>query len=229
MFIGHFGAGLAAKGIDRKPSLGTSLMAAQFVDLLWPVLLLLGIESVKIEPGVTVVTPLNFVYYPFTHSLFSGIFWGIGFGVVYYLLKMDIRSSLLLGALVVSHWVLDYIVHRADLPIVPWSDFKAGLGLWNSMPLTIIIEGLIFIAGAGIYLISTKARNKTGAYSLWGLLIFLIVIYYSNLVSSPPPSDKAIGWVGLSQWIIIVWGYWIDRNRVSYKQAGEELKVSRAV
>ena len=213
MFIGHFGAGFAGKKIDQKPSLGTLLMAAQFIDLLWPLFILAGVEKVRIQPGNTAFTPLNFIYYPFSHSLAAAIFWALVFGLVYFVLKKNIRTSVLLGALVVSHWVLDFIVHRADLPLVPWSDLKVGLGLWNSIPLTVIVEGLIFCIGAWLYMFVTKAKNKTGSYSLWGLLIFLVVIYISNIFASPPPSEEAIGWVGLSQWLIITWGYWIDRNR----------------
>lgn len=211
MFIGHFGIGLAAKKIDEKPSLGTLFLAAQFVDLLWPFFILAGIEKVKIVPGDTVFTPLNFVYYPFSHSLLGVIFWAVLFGTVYYLFKKNLRTSILLGVLVVSHWVLDFLVHRADLPLVPWSNFKVGLGLWNSIPLTIIAEGLIFCVGAWFYISYAKAKNKTGFYRIWGLLIFLIVIYVNNIFASPPPSEVAIGWVGLSQWLIIAWAYWIDK------------------
>jgi hypothetical protein len=214
MFIGHFGTAFAAKKIDQKPSLGTLLFASQFVDLLWPVFILMGIEIVKIEPGNTAFTPLNFIYYPFSHSLLAAIFWSLVFGFVYYIIKKNVRTSVLLGVLVVGHWMLDFIVHRADLPLVPWSNYKVGLGLWNSLPLTIIIEGLIFLTGAWMYISVVKTNNKRAFYRIWGLLIFLVVIYINNIFAGPPPSDKAIGLVGLSQWIIIAWGYWIDKVKV---------------
>jgi membrane-bound metal-dependent hydrolase YbcI (DUF457 family) len=213
MFIGHFGTGLAAKKIYEKPSLGTLFFAAQFVDLLWPLFILMGIEKVKIEPGNTVFTPLNFVYYPYSHSLLAAIFWALLFGAIYYLFKKNFKTSLLLGVLVVGHWVLDFLSHRADLPLVPWSDYKVGLGLWNSLPFTIIVEGLIFCTGAWFYISYAKAKNKTGFYRIWGLLIFLVVIYINNIFASPPPAEATIGWVGLSQWLIIAWGYWIDKKR----------------
>jgi membrane-bound metal-dependent hydrolase YbcI (DUF457 family) len=214
MFIGHFGAAFASKKIDQKPSLGTLLMAAQFVDLLWPVFILAGIEKVKIEPGNTAFTPLNFIYYPFSHSLAAAIFWALIFGLVYFVFKKNIRTSVLLGVLVLSHWVLDFIVHRADLPLVPWSNFKVGLGLWNSLPLTIIVEGLIFLTGAWMYVSVVRIANKRAFYRIWGLLIFLAAIYVNNIFAAPPPSETAIGVVGLSQWIIVAWGYWIDKNKV---------------
>src|ERR1039458_6536355 len=112
LFRSHFGIGLAAKKIDEKPSLGTLFLAAQFVDLLWPFFILAGIEKVKIVPGDTVFTSLNFVYYPFSHSLLGVIFWAVLFGTVYYVFKKNLRTSILLGVLVVSHWVLDFLVHR---------------------------------------------------------------------------------------------------------------------
>lgn len=217
MFIGHFGTGLAAKKIDERPSLGTLFFAAQFLDLLWPIFILAGIEKVRIEPGNTVFTPLNFSYYPFSHSLLGSIFWALLFGAVYYLFRRNIKTSLLLGCLVVGHWILDFISHRADLPLAPWSDIKVGLGLWNSLPLTIIIEGLIFCAGAWLYISYARTNNKTGFYRIWGLLIFLVVIYINNIFAPPPPNEEAIGLVGLSQWIIIAWGYWIDKIKIPKK------------
>ncbi|PKL87176.1 MAG: hypothetical protein CVV23_16685 [Ignavibacteriae bacterium HGW-Ignavibacteriae-2] len=215
MFIGHFGLGLAAKKIDSKPSLGTMFLASQFIDLLWPTFLLLGIETVKVEPGNTAFTPLNFSFYPFSHGLFSVIIWGVLFGGVYYFFKKSIKSSIILGALVLSHWILDLFTHIPDLPILPWSEFKVGFGLWNSVLFTVIIEGFIFAAGSYLYLTSTKAENKKGSIGLWSLLGFLIIIYISNLAGSPPPDQLAIAIVGQSQWLLIIWAYWIDRNRNS--------------
>ena len=119
MFIGHFGAGLAAKKLDSSPSLGTLFFASQFIDLLWPFFLLMGLESVKIDPGNTAFTPLDFISYPFTHSLAGVLVWSILFGVVYYWRKKQLKTSLILGGLVLSHWVLDFFTHRPDLLLIP--------------------------------------------------------------------------------------------------------------
>ena len=213
MFIGHFGVGLAAKKIDKKPSLGTLFMASQFIDLLWPVFLLFGIEKVKIDPGNTALTPLNFIYYPFSHSFFAVLIWSVLFGLVYYFVKKNLRSSILVGSLVMSHWFLDLIVHRPDLPLLPWSELKVGLGLWNHVLIAIIVELLIFAIGAYLYLKVTKAANKKGSITLWSLLAFLILVYFMNVFGDPPPSEGPIGYVGLSMWLLVAWGYWIDRNR----------------
>jgi len=213
MFIGHFGAGFGAKKIDPKPSLGTLFLAAQFIDLLWPFFIILGIEKVEIVPGVSAFNPLDFTYYPFSHSLFAVIVWAVAFFVVYFVIKKNFKSAMLLGLLVISHWVLDLIVHIPDLPIFPGGSVKVGFGLWNSIAGTIIVEGLIFIGGVYLYFKSTNAENKKGTFALWGLVIFLILVYVMNIIGPPPDSAQAIGYVGLSQWLIIAWGYWIDRNR----------------
>ncbi len=215
MFLGHFGAGLGAKKIDSMPSLGTLFFASQFIDLLWPILLLFGIERVIIEPGNTVFTPINFVYYPFSHGLLSVLLWGVAFGLVYYLIKKKLKTAFLLGVLVLSHWFLDLLVHRPDLPILPGSEIKAGLGIWNSVWLTVTLEVVVFAAGIFFYLKATKAKNKKGNFGLWSFIFFLLIIYTLNMFSAPPDSAQAIGLVGLSQWLLVLWGYWIDKNRTT--------------
>lgn len=215
MFIGHFGVGFAGKKVDSKPSLGTLFMAAQWLDLIWPLFILIGLEKVEIIPGYTAATPLKFTYYPFTHSLLFAIIWGILFGAVYYFFKKNIKVSILLGVLVLSHWILDLIVHVPDLPIFPWSNIKVGLGLWNDVGTTMVLESIIFFGGAYLYFKVTKAKNMIGKLSFWALIVFLFAVYVMNEFGSPPPSVQAIGFVGLSQWLIVACGYWIDRNRMA--------------
>ncbi len=212
MFIGHFGVGFAAKKIITKPSLGTLFLASQFIDLLWPLFLLLGIEHVKIDPGNTVVTPLNFIHYPFSHSLIGVIIWAVLFGGIYYLLKKDLKVAIWLGVLVTSHWILDLITHRPDLPLLFNNETMVGFGIWNSLIATILIEGSIFAAGIYFYMKITSSKNRTGTIALWSLIGFLVIIYISNLFGPPPPSEEPIGIIGLSQWLLIAWAYWIDRN-----------------
>ena len=181
MFIGHFGVGFAAKKVIPKTSLGTLILASQFIDLLWPFFLIFGIERVAIDPGNTAFTPLDFIYYPLSHSLFAVLLWALIFGAVYYFIKKNLKSSFILGLLVLSHWILDFITHRPDLPLLFGTDsLHVGLGLWNSIIATVIIESIIFIAGVYFYFAVTKAKNKVGAYSLWSLLIFFIIIYLSK-------------------------------------------------
>jgi hypothetical protein len=213
MFIAHFGAGFAGKKLNKSASLGTYFMAAQWIDLIWPILLLLGIEKVEIKPGISSVTPLDFTYYPFTHSLAGVFVWGVLFGIIYYFFKKNLKTSIVLGLLVLSHWFLDLLVHVPDLPIFPGESIKVGFGLWNSFAATLILEIFFFGFGAYLYFKSTKAKNKIGFYSLIGLITFLTLIYIMNLFGPPPDSVEAIGIVGNAQWLIIIWAYWIDRNR----------------
>lgn len=213
MFIGHYGVALAGKKLDQRPSLGTMFLAAQFLDVLWPVFILLGIEHVSIVHASDPFLTLDFTYYPFSHSLLASAVWGALFGLGYYLIRKNLKGAVILGILVVSHWILDLIVHVPDLPLVPGGGPKVGMGMWDSVGLTVAVEGLIFILGAWLYVSSSRNRNLRGSLALWGLLFFLMLAYVSNLFAPPPTSVTAIGVVGLSQWLIIAWGYWVDRNR----------------
>jgi hypothetical protein len=212
VFIGHFGVGLAAKALATRVSLGSLFLAAQLIDLLWPTLLLLGLERVRIAPGITAVTPLDFEHYPFTHSLAAVLLWGFLFGLAYLGLKRYPRGAIVLGALVVSHWLLDLVVHRPDLPLYPGSA-KVGLGLWDSVAGTLIVELAVFGLGAALYLKTTRSKDRIGAWALWSLLGFLLLVHLGNLLGPPPPSVTAVAWVGQAQWLLVLWGYWIDRHR----------------
>jgi hypothetical protein len=215
MFIGHYGAGLAAKGIDKQPSLGTMFLAAQWLDLFWPLLLLAGVEKFSIVPGNTVLTPLRFDYYPWSHSMLMAITWGVLFATVYLLMTKNKRSALLVGILVFSHWALDWVTHTSDLQITPFTETRVGLGLWNFKWPEIILEVAIFIIGAVVYLRQTTAKNKAGRWLIWTLLIFLLVIHLINTFGPPPNDVNAVAWVGLSQWLLVAWGYWADSKRMS--------------
>lgn len=213
MFLGHFGVGFAAKPLAPRLSLGTLFLAAQFVDLLWPTLLLLGIERVEIVPGITRVTPLDFVHYPYSHSLVWVLGWGALFALVCLLLRHSPRAAFVLAAAVVSHWLLDLVVHRPDLPLYPGDPHPLGLNLWASVTATVAVELPIFAVGVALYLRATEAADAIGRWALWGLVAFLLAIYGANLAGPPPPDAGAIAWVGQAQWLLILWAYWVDRHR----------------
>ncbi len=214
MVIGHFGFGLGAKKFAPKVSLGLLFMAVQWADLLWPVMLLLGVEHVGLQPGNSKF-PLDFTDYPVTHSLLMGMVWGAVFGFIYWLVKKDMRGAMVLAICVLSHWVLDLIVHNPDLPLFPGNSPKVGLGLWNWPVLTGLVEGALFIIGSTFYLQATKAKNTTGKWSFWLLAFLLVVMHLAGLFSPMPNSVTAIGWGGQFQWIFILLGYWVDRNRIA--------------
>lgn len=213
MFIGHFGFGFGAKAVAPRVSLGTLFLAAQFLDLLWPTLLLLGVEKVRIVPGATVVTPLVFEYYPYTHSLVAVLGWAVLVGGVYFILKRQRVAAVVLGILVISHWLLDLVVHQPDLPLFPGSATVVGLDAWSSLPVTLVIEGSLFALGVWLYSRATNASDAIGRWGFATLVIFLVGIYAGNLFGAPPPSSQAIAWVGQLQWLLVLWGYWIDKHR----------------
>ena len=215
MFIGHFGIGLGAKKIAPKISLGTLFLASQLLDLLWPTFLLLGWEHVSIKAAPVKSVPLIFTDYPISHSLLMACVWGLACGLIYFLIKRHYRGAFVIAICVVSHWILDLIVHVPDLPLYPGNSPVVGLGLWNHMVVAVITEGFIFIAGLVMYLQATTHKNKAGKYGFWSLIVFLVVIYLANLFGPPPSDTTAIAWAGEAQWLIVIWAYWADHNRVS--------------
>lgn len=212
MFIGHFAVGLAAKKLTPKTNLATNFIAVQFLDLLWPPFLLLGLERVEIEPGNTTVTPLNFISYPYSHSLMMTAIWATLVAGIYFLVRKEKRGAVVLWFAVLSHWILDVITHRPDLPLTTSNTSFLGFGLWNSVATTIIVEGFLFAVGI-YYTRTTKPKNKKGTIALWSLVVFLSVMYLMNLFGPPPPSTDAIAWAGLSMWLFVLWAWWIERNR----------------
>jgi hypothetical protein len=213
MFIGHFGIAFAARRTTPELSLGTTFLAAQLLDLLWPTLLLVGAESVRIQPGATEVTPLVFEHYPYTHSLLLALAWGTALGGVYGLLLRNTRGAIVVGLLVLSHWLLDALVHEPDLPLAPGMGTMVGLGLWNSRAATLIAELPMFFIGVWLYARGTRAVDRIGAFGFIGLVLFLAGVYAANLAGPPPPSVSAIAWAGQAQWLLVAWAYWVDAHR----------------
>jgi membrane-bound metal-dependent hydrolase YbcI (DUF457 family) len=213
MFIGHYALAFAAKRIAARTSLGTLVAAPTLADILWPVFLLLGWERVTITPASDPFLNLTFDSYPITHSLLALVGWGLLFGILYRMRAGDARGALLVALLVVSHWVLDFVVHRPDLPLYPGGP-KLGLGLWNSVRGTISVEAVMFVAGIGMYLAATRARDRVGRYGLWGLVVVLAASYGASLVSPPPPSVTALA-IGaiVFGWLFVVWAGWVDGHR----------------
>lgn len=213
MFIGHYAVGLAAKKASPGTSLGTLFLAAQFLDLLWPVLLLLGVEHVRIAPGTTAVTPLDFYDYPFSHSLAMAAGWSVALGGIYFGVRRNFRGAAVVAGCVLSHWILDAIAHRPDLPLFPGGSVMIGLGLWRSVSATVAVEGAMFILAVLVYCRGTAALDRIGRYALGALVAFLLVSYAANLFGPPPPSIAAVEWGSLAAWIFVPWAAWIDRHR----------------
>lgn len=210
MFIGHFAVGLASKRISQLPSLAVMFIAVQFMDLIWPIFVLTGIETFKIEEGITKLTPIDFTYYPYSHSLLMSIIWSILFGIIYFIITNNKKSSILLAGLVFSHWILDFITHRPDLQITPFSEYRVGLGLWNYPVLEIILEVGLFFLGVYLYYNTVRPKRKI---AFWLLIGFFLVIHIMNLLGSSPPSIEAVAWVANLMWLFVIWAWWIEKKR----------------
>jgi membrane-bound metal-dependent hydrolase YbcI (DUF457 family) len=214
MFIGHYAVGFAAKRVAPKASLGLLMAAPILLDLLWPIFLLAGWERVRIDPGNTAFTPLAFDSYPITHSLVTSIGWGALFGGLYWIFTRYRAGAVAIGLGVVSHWVLDWVTHRPDLPLYPGGP-KVGLGLWNSIPWTLAVEIAMLAIALWLYVRTTQPRDRTGRYAFWAFVALAIVMYVGNLMSPPPPNTQALAWFALSGWIVPFWAGWFDAHRAA--------------
>ncbi len=213
MFIGHFAVGLAAKRFAPKTSLGTLFIGVELLDLLWPIFILTGLEHFRIVPGNTGNSALEFYDYPISHSLLTSIVWAALAGVVYFIVCRQTRPAVVLGFCVLSHWFLDFITHRPDLPLTPGSASYYGLGLWNFFWVSLIVEVLMFSAGVLVYLKSTRAMNTKGTLVFWSLMGFLLVAHLLDVFSPAPPSVAAVAIPANAVWLLILWAYWADGNR----------------
>ena len=214
MFIGHFAVAFGAKKFAPTVSLGILFLACQLADIIWPNLVLLGVEMLEVDPGITVITPLNFVHYPYSHSLVALLLWSAIFAVLYALLRRSgTKAAIVIALLVLSHWVLDVLTHRPDMPITLSDSSVIGLGLWNHPVIAVPLELLLFGAGVWMYVGHTKPLDRTGNIGFWAMVVFLLVVYAANLLGPPPPSAAAVAWSAQALWILIAWGFWVDHHR----------------
>src|SRR5262245_4849396 len=216
MFIGHFGVAFAAKRVAPRTSLGTTFVAAQLADLLWPILLLIGVEHVRMEHAErNPFRTLTFVDYPWSHGLASELVLGLLFGSIYFALTRYRRGALTIALLVPSHWLLDLPMHVRDLPLWPGGSARFGFGVWNYPALTVVLEFVIFGAGVIAYMSGTRARDRSGRFGLWILIVILVGLYVLSIISPPPPTVSALAWSALLGWPLTLLPWWVDRHRES--------------
>ena len=215
MFVGHTAVALAAKSKAPTVSLGWLVASAFALDVLWPIFLLAGLERVSIVPGATAFNPLVFDSYPWSHSLLMASVWGLcAMGMARWR-ALPTGIAWLIGALVVSHWLLDAVAHVPDLPLWPGPSPRIGLGLWNSVPGALLVEGVLYLLGIAIYVRVTRPIDRIGSYGLWSFLLVSAIMWASGPWSTPPPSPRALAWFSLGLWLLIAWAGWADRHRVS--------------
>jgi membrane-bound metal-dependent hydrolase YbcI (DUF457 family) len=213
VFIGHFAVGFASKRWAPRTSLAVLLAAPLLADIVWPVLVLLGIEKVQIIPGATVMTPLVFDSYPWSHSLLLDAVWAALFAGAVWMVQKDRTAAIVVALGVLSHWVLDWISHAPDMPLWPGGP-REGLGLWNHVAGTVLVEVVLFTVGVALYATATRARDRVGHLALWSLVLLLGALYVASIVSEPPTSVAPIAGFGIAASVVFpLWAWWLDRHR----------------
>jgi hypothetical protein len=215
MVVGHLAVALAAKKKAPTLSLGWLVAAVTTLDLIWPVFILTGVERVQIAPGATPFTPLIFVSYPWSHSLLMSVVWGGVLAGIALIARVPRAPALLLVPLVMSHWVLDLVTHVADLQLWPGSTLVFGLGLWRSIPGTIAVEGVMWLAAIAYYLRMRPLRGVGSHVAFWSLVLFITTIWITSPFTPPPPTIQALGWFALAGWLLVPWAIWADRRPTS--------------
>ncbi len=212
MFLGHIAVGFAAKRAAPKTSLGVLLGASEFIDLLSPVFVLAGWEQVRFEPGNNPFLRPVF-YYPLSHSLVMTLVWAMAAALGYWLVARYRTGAVIVGLAVLSHWLLDLISHKPDMPLYPGASPMLGLGLWYSVAGTVIVELLMLGAGVWMYAAATRPRDRIGTYGLWSFVALMVVLYARLVFGPAPPNDKAMAWAGVSFLLLYFWADWFDRHR----------------
>ena len=215
MFVGHYGPSLAAKAAKNPIPLWVLFIAVQLLDVFWSIFVLLGIEKVRITPGITATNPLDLYYMPYTHSLLGAMLWSVAAGIAYYVFRKadGLSAAALVGAAVFSHWVLDWLVHRPDLPLYD-NSFKVGLGLWNYPVFAFLLEIAVLFSGMYLYMKTTTRVARGGGF---GIVIFgfvMLAVQAYIFFGPPPTSDKAAAVTALVSYSAFAGiAYWLERKR----------------
>jgi hypothetical protein len=215
MFVGHYGVSFAAQRADRSIPLWVLFLATQLLDVLWAPFVLLGIEKVRIVPGITAANPLDLYYMPYTHSLVAALAWSFVGGLVYRLVARSAspRTAVLVGLAIFSHWVLDFLVHRPDLPLYD-NTAKVGLGLWNHPAIALGLEAVFLFGGLWLCL-GSRIRRSLGTI-VFAVLMLALQVYV--FLGPPPPSDRAAAWTGLIGYVVLAAVIWLLKDRRSERE-----------
>jgi hypothetical protein len=213
MFVGHYASAFVAAAHPKAPKLGTLFVATQLIDFGFFVFVPMGIEAMRIVPGTSVMNPMELYDMPWTHSLIGALAWGAGFALVLRLVLKNWTAALIGGAVVVSHWFLDLLVHVPDLTLAGKPP-KLGLGLWNHPAIEMPMEIGLLVSSALIYARKTRALAKP--WRLPALIIFLFAVQAINWFG-PPPVAVDFGLWGLALFVFVIaalFASWVARNRV---------------
>jgi hypothetical protein len=214
MLLGHVAAGLAGKKFASRVSLGTLVLAGTLSDLVFTVLVIAGVEHLRIVPGITAVNPFDMYDYPFSHGLLANIVMAVLFAGIYFLIKKDRRSSIVLGLVVLSHWVLDVISHCPDMALIGSDGPKVGLGLWNSFAGSVAVELVLILVGLILYLRATKPRRAL-SYLPLSLFILYSAFMFTGWLLGTIPENLIVVYIssGIMMIIYLALAYWTDYLR----------------
>jgi hypothetical protein len=211
MFVGHYSVSFAAKRLAPSLPIGLLFIAVQLLDVGWSLLVLLGVEKVRIVPGITASNPFDLYYMPYTHGLLAALLWSAGGALLYRLFSPGASRKvlLILGLAVFSHWVLDFIVHRPDLPLYD-DAAKVGLGLWNHPAIAFSLETALLFGGMALYIRAAAPRPIPTI--VFGLVMLAIQAYV--FFGPPPVSPAAAALTALGSYVVfaLVMAY-LDRRR----------------
>lgn len=206
MFVGHYGPSFGLRRASGGVPLWVLFIAVQFVDVLWSILVMAGVEKVRITPGFTAASPLDLYYMPYTHSLAASVAWSLLLGGLAALV-WGRRGGLAVGACVLSHWILDLPVHVADLPL--WGDLhKVGFGLWDRPVIATLLEAGVLFVGVAIY--AKAARNKA---AIWGFALLMLAIQMTNFVMPPPAASSGFAMMALSSYLLFALAAWFVEKK----------------
>jgi hypothetical protein len=205
MFVGHLAVALGAKRTVPAVNVGWLIAGVTALDLVWPLFVLAGVERVRIAPGATAFTPFVFESYPWSHSLVMSVVWGLVLAGVARWRRVPSPACALLVALVVSHWVLDFISHAPDMPLWPGPSPRLGLGLWNSITATFVVEGAMWMTGIALFLGASPLRTMKSRVAFWSLVAITTLMWAGGPWGPVPPSVRALGLFGLIGWAMIPW------------------------
>ena len=212
MFVGHLAIGFTVKRLEPKLSLGTLMLAVVLADLLVFPLMITRVESFHQVPGVTTNRMLGDI--PYSHSLLTDSVWAAMFAGAYFLRRRDPRGAWALFVAVLSHWLLDFVSHRPDMPLAPGTNARFGLGLWNSIPLTLAIEGGFWLVAAILYIRVSHAKGRAGVFGFWLGIALLTLAWYGNITTGIDPNPVRAGVSGLIFFsLMVAWAYWMNRVR----------------
>jgi len=200
MFVGHYGVAFAVKGREQSIPLWFLFIAVQLLDVFWAPLVMLGVERLRIVPGITASNPLDLYFMPYTHSLVAGILWSAGSFAAYKFLASTgpaRKGAGLVALAVFSHWVLDFLVHRPDLALYD-NTAKVGLGLWNLPVVALSLEAVLLFGGMWFFLARVPVRRAPVVVFGVVMLAIQLVVFFGP----PPPSAIAAAWTALGSYVV---------------------------